>query len=185
MCWHRLQAKWSDDTSMYQEQQRPGVSFLCEQVTCHDTHSIKSRWKKKFIHKQRGLLTDWLPGATTYVGSWPTQEDASIHLCPWPQSSSSWLPTSLHRFCFPYIYILFSGLYNDRTVQVPILKHYQGRLHLVFLFLPRLILWVFVTSVFYRGRSLARRPTPNLEDQSASLSLSHHLQPVRQGRPYQ
>jgi hypothetical protein len=41
--------------------------------------------------------------------------------------------------------------------------------------------WVFVTSIFYRGRSSARRPTPNLEDQSASLSL----RPVRQGRPYQ
>jgi hypothetical protein len=38
---------------------------------------------------------------------------------------------------------------------------------------------------FSRGRSSARRPTPNLEDQSASLSLGHHLRPVPQGRPYQ
>jgi hypothetical protein len=34
-------------------------------------------------------------------------------------------------------------------------------------------------------RSSARRPTPNLEDRSASLNLGRHLGPVRQGRPYQ
>jgi len=38
---------------------------------------------------------------------------------------------------------------------------------------------------FNRGRLLACCPTPNLEDQGASLSLDHHLRPVRQGRPYQ
>ena len=69
-----------------------------------------------------------------------------------------------------------------KTFQVPILKHRQVHLRLS---RPRLILWVFVTSIFYRGRSSAGRPTPNLEDQSASLSLGHQLWPVQQGRPYQ
>jgi hypothetical protein len=29
-------------------------------------------------------LTHSLPSTTTHTGSWPTQEDASNHLCPWP-----------------------------------------------------------------------------------------------------
>ena len=36
------------------------------------------------------------PGATTHAGSWPTQEIASNHLCPWPWSSNFWLPAPLH-----------------------------------------------------------------------------------------
>jgi hypothetical protein len=80
---------------------------------------------------------------------------------------------------------LAPGLYNDRTFQVPILKHCQDHLCLVLSFLPRLILCVFVTSIFHRGRSLACHPTPNLEDQSAYLILGYHLCPVWQGRPYQ
>jgi len=81
-----------------------------------------------------------------------------------------------------YHVLLVPGLYNDRTFQVPILKHRQVRFRFT---LPRLIIRVFVTSIFYSGRSSARHPTPNPEDQSASLSLGHHLRPVRQGRPYQ
>ena len=40
------------------------------------------------------------PGATTHAGSWPTQEIASNHLCPWPWSSNFWLPASLYPSSF-------------------------------------------------------------------------------------
>jgi hypothetical protein len=101
----------------------------------------------------------------------------SVSLALILQSLISSLSTSL--------ILLVPSLYNDRTFQVPKLKHFQGRLRLVFSFLPRHIIFVFITSVFHRGRSLVRHPTPNLEDQSASLILGHHVRPVWQGRPYQ
>jgi hypothetical protein len=41
-------------------------------------------------------FTHSLPGATTYVGSWPTQVIASNQLCPWPCSSNFLLPAFLH-----------------------------------------------------------------------------------------
>jgi hypothetical protein len=112
-----------------------------------------------------------LPGAITHAGSWPTQEVASNHLYPWPCPSNFWLTASLHppslhpsiwglvfplAFCPPacprwfsytvdYKILLALGLYSDKTFQVPILKHRQVRLRFT---LPRLILWVFVTSFF-------------------------------------
>jgi hypothetical protein len=70
------------------------------------------------------------------------------------------------------------------TFQVPILRHFQGRLRLEFSFLPRLTR-LFVTNVFLQGQVISLPSNPKLEDQSASLSLGHHLRPVRQGRPYQ
>jgi hypothetical protein len=77
--------------------------------------------------------------------------------------------------CVPHhsIIIRHSTFQSSNTARFVSVSHIQGSFFLV-----------FVTSNFYRGRSSARRPTPNLQDQSASLSLGHDLRPVRQGRPY-
>ena len=62
------------------------------------------------------------------------------------------LPSSLSKV----IFLLAPGLYNDKTFQVPILKHRQVRLRLRHL---RLILWVFVISAFIGvGRQPADQP---------------------------
>jgi hypothetical protein len=82
---------------------------------------------------------------------------------------------SIHTFstsCFKIL--LAPGLYNDSTCQVPMLKQCQGRLRLVFSFIPRLILYVIVTRVFHRGRSLARRPTPNVENKIVLLDRRYN-----------
>jgi hypothetical protein len=56
----------------------------------------------------------------------------------------------------------------------------QSSIHYV----PRLIIG-FRNNFFYRVRSLASRPTPNLKDQRIPFCQGHHLRPVQQGWPYQ
>ena len=63
---------WSDDIG-HMNNQTDGGFESC--ISSYYTHGLN-----KVTHS----LTHSLPGTTTHVGSWPTQEDASNHLCPWP-----------------------------------------------------------------------------------------------------
>jgi len=91
-------------------------------------------------------FTHSLPGATTRLADSRSRLQPSLTLVLILQFLTPSLSASLTA----------PGLYNDRTFQVPILKHRQARFRFT---LQRLILWVFVTNIFTGvGRQPASQP---------------------------